>query len=289
MGLFHTAAELMPVYCRDELMKLSRENVEELRLRADRPPTVLCMGRERELSQRQIKQEDILRCLEKATNASVHTAAPYLKNGYLSYRGLRIGVCGSAIIQNGELSGFRSYSSLAIRIPAAHKGACDGVYKQIMSEGFENTLIIAPPGGGKTTALRELVRKLSDSGIRIGLIDERNEVAASDMGQARFDVGGHTDVLSGLEKQPAALMLLRGMNPQIIAMDEITKPEDAEAICHIHGCGTGLLATAHAAEPGGMMGREIYRRLLEKKIFKILVTVKADRGNRSYGVTKLYD
>jgi len=207
-----------------------------------------------------------------------------LKSGYVSYRGLRVGVCGTASLKNGELAGFKAYSSVAVRIPREHRGICNDIYKKLYNDGFKNTLIIAPPGGGKTTALRELIRLLSDSGLRCAVADERNELAASDMGQAQFDLGTHSDVLTGVNKAQAAIMLLRGMNPQIVAMDEITRREDAEAIRELYGCGVGLLASAHAVSPEDMRCRSLYRELLDGEIFARLLIISSRDGRRSYEV-----
>ena len=144
--------------------------------------------------------------------------------------------------------------------------------------------MLSPPGGGKTTALRELIRLLSDSGLRCAVADERNELAASDMGQAQFDLGTHSDVLTGVNKAQAAIMLLRGMNPQIVAMDEITRREDAEAIRELYGCGVGLLASAHAVSPEDMRCRSLYRELLDGEIFARLLIISSRDGRRSYEV-----
>lgn len=284
MDSFSKAVELLPDYCRRQASELEGKTVEEFRLRLGQAPTALYNGAEHNICERQISAQDIWRCLEKATNASLHSASAALKSGYVSYRGLRVGVCGTATVKNGELAGFKAYSSVAVRIPRAHKGICDEIYKKLYYDGFKNTLIIAPPGGGKTTALRELIRLLSNEGVRCAVADERNELAASDMGQAQFDLGMHSDVLTGINKAQAAIMLLRGMNPQIVAMDEITRREDTEAIRELCGCGVGLIASAHAASLEDMRRRGLYRELLDGEIFERLLIINSRNGKRSYEV-----
>ncbi len=287
MEAFYKAVELLPEHLKKQANILKDRQVEEFRLRVGQRPTALIGSREEYISQAAINAQDLWRCLEKATNASLHSASSQLRSGYICYCGLRIGVCGVASIQNGEVIGFKAYSSLAIRIPREYKGVCDRVYKELICDGAKNILIIAAPGGGKTTALREIIRKLSNDGKRVSLVDERNEIAAFHMGQAQFDVGSHTDILTGINKAQAAIMLLRGMNPQVVAMDEITKAEDLEAISEFHGCGVKILATAHATDREDMCSRKLYRELIAAGIFKHLLIISSNNGTRTYEVKKL--
>jgi len=284
---FMKAVELLPEHLKKHANGLKDKQVEEFRLRVGQHPTAVIAGEENDLSQALINVQDIWRCLEKATNASLHSASSQLRYGYVCYCGLRIGVCGTASVQNGEIIGFKSYTSLAIRIPREHRGVCDRAYRDLFNKEIDNTLVIAPPGGGKTTALREIIRKLSNEGKRVSLVDERNEIAAFYMGQAQFDVGSHTDILTGIDKSQAAIMLLRGMNPQIVAMDEITKAEDIDTIRDFHGCGVKILATAHASDINDMNGRRLYRELLQAEIFKNILKIKSNYGTRTYEVKKL--
>ncbi len=142
-----------------------------------------------------------------------------------------MGVCGETVIRNGEITNIKNISSLSLRIARERKGTAEKVLPELLSGGsIKNTLIISPPGGGKTTLLRDVIRLLSDGGHRVGLADERYEVAAVKDGLPTLDVGERTDVLSGCPKAEAIIMLLRAMNPEVIAADEITAPSDAEAI-----------------------------------------------------------
>ena len=118
-----------------------------------------------------------------------------MRNGYISWHGLRIGLCGQAIYNRGELTGFRNYSSAVIRIPHECRDICRAEAHKIISDGLGSTLIAAPPGIGKTTALRELVRVFSETGIRTSVVDERNELSATENGRAQFELGSCTDVL----------------------------------------------------------------------------------------------
>ena len=152
---------------------------------------------------------------------------------------------------------------------------------------FESTLIISPPGRGKTTVLRDLVRTLSDDGLRVSVADERGEIAAMRDGAPQMDVGRYTDVIDNCPKDKAVMMLLRAMNPQIIAMDEITATEDALALMSAEGCGVGLLATVHANSLGDLMNKGLYRSIIKKKLFKKLVTIENVADSRTYSVSEL--
>ena len=145
-----------------------------------------------------------------------------------------------------------------------------------------STLIVSPPGGGKTSLLRELIRRASSVPLRVSVIDDRNELSASIAGRTQFDLGPSSDVLVGVPKVQAAGMLLRGMNPQIVAMDEITQETDIKAIEEIGGCGVTLFATAHGKNLHDLQRRTLYRRLLESEVFREIVTIHVSGGKRLY-------
>lgn len=275
MNAFLDACGLLP----DALAGKARQypEAEELRMRVGQPPTLLINGREKAFSDAAVTQEDLRRVLEIASGASLHAATPALRRGYLSYRGLRIGVCGEAAWEGKELLGFRSFRSLAVRIPHACSENCRACAAALLKSGVRNTLIAAPPGVGKTSLLRELICVCSESGLRVGVIDERDELSG-----AGFSLGPCSDVLRGLGKGDAAMMLLRGMNPQIIAMDEITCDEDLETVRGIVGCGVTLFATAHGRNLSDMRTRPLYRRLLQEGVFSELVSIARRKGERVY-------
>lgn len=287
MDKLSQAVELLPAAWQDAPLLRRRNGLEEIRLRVGQVPTLLLDGEERALSPDLVTQALLQRLMEKATGASMHTAASALAEGYVSYRGIRIGVCGTAALRDGELSGFRHLSSLAIRIPRECRGICSEAAQRLRRDGFQSTLILGRPGEGKTTALRDLIRNLSEAGTRIGIVDERNELAAVDGGEAQFDLGRCSDVLTGVKKGQGAMMLLRGMNPQILAMDEVTREEDLEALLQVSGCGVGILATAHAADPEGLGSRPLYRRMLEQGVFSLALLVRRGPSGRTYRLERL--
>lgn len=287
MDAFHEARAMLPQSLRAALDGCPAALTEEIRLRCGKRPSAVIGGREQELPGERLGQREITQTLERATGASVHAAMESIRNGYISCRGLRIGICGEAIMSEGRITGFRSYSSLNIRIPHECRGAGGSLTRELYGEGLKNVLILSPPGAGKTTLLREIVRRLGDGGTRVGVIDERNELAASVNGAAQYELGRCSDVISGAPKRESALILLRGMNPEVIAMDEISRTEDTETIGEISGCGVRLLATAHARDRADMLKRPVYRALIEKQIFEKLVTIRMEGGERRYEAEKL--
>lgn len=280
MDAWKTAQTLLPERLAGALDRFP--GAEEIRLRAGRSPGVVIGGQETELSPETLCPGDLARVLEKATGASLHAAAPSLRGGYISFRGLRIGVCGEAVFKGKEVDGLRSFSSLAIRIPHTLPTECGLFIEKLLSPAPVSLLIVSPPGLGKTTLLREIIRRASCRRLRVAVIDERNELSASFSGRAQFDLGPGSDVMVGVPKAQAAMMLLRGMNPQIIAMDEITQEEDVHAVEEIAGCGVLVYASAHAADREDMLRRALYTRLLNLKIFRGLVVIRCSGGRRSY-------
>jgi stage III sporulation protein AA len=259
---------------------------EEIRLRTGCECSVLLPEGERAICRgKRVTREDLSAVLERATASSVHSAVGELRKGFVSAAGgVRVGVCGTYV--EGENGGIRSVSSLCLRIPRQVKNA-GAAAVAVLNKRPCSALVLSPPGGGKTTFLRELIRTSSDKGVRVSLADERGEVAAVWRGQAQFDVGRCTDVLSGGRKAVSAMLLLRSMNPQIIALDEITAPEDVSAVSGIANCGVKVYATAHAAGIEELHRRTLYREMLELGVFEYAVLISGTGTDRRYEVTRL--
>ena len=270
---------LMPLDLRQPLDKLiaeCREPVEEFRLRLGRPPSVTVSGMELGAESGTVTREHLHTVLENASQASVHTVLEQVKHGYITLKGgHRMGLCGTASYRNGEIMTMRYLTSLALRIARAAKGVAAPVLPQLMEQGqLQNTLILAPPGVGKTTLLRDLVRTLSEDGFRVGVADERGELAALWEGEPQFDIGRCTDVIDGCPKREGMSILLRGMNPQVLAADEITDPKDVRVLRDACGCGVALLATAHGGSLSDLKQRPVYRGLLECNVFQRVVLLE---------------
>ena len=287
MDYVKKALGLLPDGLCTRMDELCRIQPEELRLRRGRCATALIDGMEENISDRAVTARDITSLLERATGASLHTVVGELKNGYINSGGLRIGVCGTAVIKDGEVSTFRDFTSLNIRIPALFTGSMDAAWRELCGTKGASTLLISPPGGGKTTALRELIRRTANTKTRVAVVDERGELAAAGDGGDGFDLGVHSDIMTGVKKSRAALMLLRAMNPDIIAVDEITERADIDAIREIAGCGVALYATAHSATVEELSRRELYRELLDEHIFQYAMEISGTGRSRHYALRRL--
>lgn len=281
-GFMH-AASLLPEPLRSDVYRMGeaeRCRCEEIRLRRGRPASALVAGREKRLSDRPASEAHLRFVMEMATHASLHAAEAQLREGFLmASGGVRVGVCGVGVISGDGLTGLRSVTSLAIRIPRAVRGCADGIWKELAEGPFRSTLVVSPPGAGKTTLLRELIRRLSDEGVRVCVADERGELAGSDGG---FEVGAHTDVLTCIPKACAAVMLLRSMNPQVIAMDEIADPAEAESLLLASNCGVELLASVHGQNAEDAARRTACRALMDAHVFRRCITISSADGVRSY-------
>lgn len=295
MDRFEEVAALLPPTLRREalaLPPLARRRVEEIRLRAGRSPTVVVGGDELPLSNLVVERRDLELTVEIATQASAHTALESVRQGYFTVRGgHRIGLCGSVWTEEGRVRNLRCLSSLNIRVAHAVPGCGEEVLPALFDRGtLANTLLLSPPGGGKTTLLRDLTRLLSDgvcaAPLRVGLCDDRGEVAALWEGKPQFDVGRRTDVLEGCPKAQGLMLLLRGMDPQVLACDEVTDPADCAALERCGNCGVRLLASVHAREKKDLFHKPLYRELVRRCGFKKAVILRR-QGTPRYLVEEL--
>lgn len=293
---YEEAAALLPEELRRAALTLPpplRRRTEELRFRAGRPMTALLGNEERPLPVT-VTPRTLETLCDRAAEYSRYAAAETIRQGYLPVRGgFRLGLCGSAVMKGGESTGMTRLSSAVLRIGREKPGIGRALAPELFRQGrFLSTLILSPPGGGKTTLLRDLVRCLSDGDgcpvRRLSLIDERGEVAVMWNGCPQMNVGRRTDVLDGCPKALGIPMVLRAMNPQVIAVDEITCQRDLEAMVLSAGCGVGLLATIHAADRRELEEKPLYRRLLSEHVFCLAVCIRRQEdGARTYTVEEL--
>lgn len=176
-----------------------------------------------------------------------------IKKGFLTVKGgHRIGICGEVIYDAmGKLQSIKHISSVNIRIAHEIIDAAKSIMEYInRKDSVVNTLIISPPGIGKTTLLRDIVRMLSDGngeqkGKSVAVVDERGEIAACYQGIPQLNVGLRTDILYGCDKELGMRMLLQSMAPEVIVVDELVSKREKRIIREMMGRGCAVIATMH--------------------------------------------
>lgn len=264
------------------------ERLEEIRLRCGSEITMVTAGREQPLSLSQplICTSELLEYLVNlASSYSTYAVEDCLRQGYLPLEGgHRLGLCGTAVLQNGRLSTIKEISSANLRVAGQRLG-CAAELLDALGPNPGNVLLIGPPGSGKTTLLRDLIRQLSDRlGQRVGVVDSRGEVAAVVRGVPQMQVGRRTDVLTGVPKVQGIELLVRTMSPRWVAVDEITAKADIRAMVQAGYCGVRLVATAHAFDREDWRRRPLYRKLRKRGIFTNLVFLD---GNRQWTLERV--
>ncbi|MDR1116811.1 MAG: stage III sporulation protein AB [Oscillospiraceae bacterium] len=288
---YFEAAEFLPPELRKYAHLLSdreKETAEEFRLRRGQPFAVSFGGAEYVPDAGKLcTAEHIAFAVSGASKGSLHAVCDSLRNGYITAEGgHRLGVCGSAVIKDGGISAIKTFSSVSLRIAKEIIGAGKEVFEYLsLLLPLQNALIISPPGGGKTTLLRDVVRLFSNSGARVSVADERGEIAAMADGVSGFDLGPRTDVMDGCGKADGAMMLLRTMSPQIIALDEITDPKDIAAVENAGGCGVAIIATCHAYSGEELKSRALYPEL--KRLFEYVVLLEGGGEDRRVKITRM--
>ena len=216
------------------------KNIREIRIRIQRP-IILKIQNYDILIDYRVTDRDIMQTLERLCENSIYAYKNQIKEGYITIRGgHRVGIVGTGIVENGEIVNLKNISSLNFRIAREVKGCANDIVKEIINKEnntIYNTMLISPPGKGKTTMLRDIVRQLSNgieqigfSGKTCGIVDERGEIAACYKGVPQNDIGIRSDVIENVSKEKGIKILLRSMAPEIIACDEIGTKEDVQAI-----------------------------------------------------------
>jgi len=252
--------------------------ISEIRLRINRPLQLSLLNGKR-LWGKAISAGILQKVLNQLMENSLYACEHELKQGYFSAgMGCRVGVCGKISEGAAGIENMANVGSICIRIPREIPGCGDEVFKRIFKNKVHGFLIISAPGKGKTTLLRELIRRVSDAGYNVAVADERREIAGCSHGIPAMDLGKCADVLDGFTKAKAISMLLRACAPEMIAVDEIGTAEDAEAILDAARCGTKTAATVHASCVEEAFERKSINKLLASGVFEYCIELGPEIG-----------
>lgn len=239
-------------------------------------------------------RSDCSALLEALTQHSLYTFEEELKRGYITVAGgHRVGLAGRVLIEGGRVRSVKDVAGFNIRLAKEWKNAGARLLPQLLdpvSGEPLHTLIVSPPCQGKTTMIRDLARLLSEGAggasdglplrpgarrsYKVGVVDERSEIAASVKGVPTFDLGPRTDVLDGCPKAEGMMMMIRSMSPEVLVVDEIGRAEDAEAVHEALHAGIAVLATAHGRDVREIRQRPILRELLAARIFRRIAVLR---------------
>lgn len=253
--------------------------LQEIRLRAGKPATILYRGREsilkRENKDYIVSHDEISEALEYICNYSLYAYENELRQGFVTVEGgHRVGVAGQVILEGGRVRNMKYISSLNIRISHEIMHCADPVFPYITRQReLYHTLILSPPCCGKTTLLRDLIRQVSDGnewvkGCTVGVVDERSEIGGCYHGQAQNHLGMRTDILDCCPKAEGMIMLIRSMAPQVIAVDEIGAVEDIRSIEYAMHCGCRMVATVHSESLSELMAKPVFDAMIRQKRFE---------------------
>lgn len=262
------------------------DELEEIRVRINRPLELTFKGNPQFLPY-VVTQEDALHLLNKISHFSIYTLEEELRRGYVTIEGgHRVGLAGKVILENGRVKAIRDIASFNIRIAREQIGIADKLIMNLQGGGsWLHTMIIGPPQTGKTTLLRDIARIISGGDslkrfppFKVGIIDERSEIAGSVSGIPQMTFGPRVDVLDACPKVEGMMMMIRSMSPDVLIVDEIGRKEDGEAIMEAVNAGIKLMMTTHGNSLEEIRNRPTLQPIIEMGIFQRFIELTRKNG-----------
>ncbi len=269
--------EIIPSSIKSYLSQIDRgelDNVEEIRFHLEGDISI-STGKSKYIIHNMCNGDFLNGYFNKLLKYSYHSYEDSIKEGYITLEnGIRVGICGKTVLGKDGITAMCDISSLNIRLGKEILGCSDFLMTDIIKGSYvANTLIISPPGCGKTTLIRDICRNLSNKGFQVGVCDERSEICAMNRGKSGYDIGPSTDVLDGCPKSIGMKMLLRAMSPRVIITDEIGKREDIESINECLLSGVSVITTIHGNSFSEVRQKPYICNLIEGGYFQVIITL----------------
>lgn len=286
----------------DEIQQLLRDlpasiiqSVEEIRVRIEQPIEIVCSGKPIYPSERPVSAEEAQVLLNRLSQHSLYALEEELKRGYITISGgHRVGLAGKVITEHGFVKAIKEISSFNVRIARQKIGIAEPLIPYLFQKNWHNTLLIGPPQTGKTTLLRDIARLVSCGvkqrdipSYKVGIVDERSEIAGAIKGIPQHSLGKRVDVLDACPKAEGMMMLIRSMSPQVLIVDEIGRKEDGEAILEAMHAGVQMIFTAHGRSLEDALKRPVMKPLSGLSLFQRYVILSRDKGPGT--IQRIYD
>lgn len=279
----------LPTQLAKLILEHNIQKLEEIRIRANKP-VILKLGQVEIVLNYTITTNEIIGILQNICNNSIYTYQNQICNGFITLPGgNRVGIAGNVVIKDGQVSNISYIYSLNFRISHQINGASDNILKYVLdieNNTIFNTLIVSPPGAGKTTMIRDLAKRISNGineinfrGVDVSIIDERGEIAAMTKGITFNDVGIRTDVLDNVPKSIGIRMAVRSMAPKVIIADEIGNKDDVNIINYAICSGVKCIFTAHGSNMEDLLKNNEINKIINLQLFsKIIFLDEKQKG-----------